>query len=292
MVSRRRASLSSVFGLTLTAATGSAARPEPPARDVAEMLAEADDHYARRAEGARGELALPGPVEAAIAGYRRASSLHPTSTEARFRLLRALFFRATFCGAGGEEKRRLFEEARHIGDDGVTRLEKAAAGRKGVSRVAALRGMPGAGEVYFWAGVAWGEWALLRSRLAAAGAGAPGRIRDVAQTVIDVDPDMEEGGGYRLLGRLHDQSPSVPFLTGWVSHETALVCLRKAYAVAPYNTVNQVFLAEAILRHDPRHREEALTLLARCAAVEPRDEYRVEDAHYAALARGLLAGVR
>lgn len=292
MVSRRRAVVSSAFGLTLSVATGPAALSEPPARDFAEALAGADDQYARRAEGARGDLALPGPVEAAIAGYRRASSLNPTSTEARFRLLRALFFRATFCGAGGEEKRRLFEEARHIGDEGVARLERATAGRKGVSRVVALRGISGAGEVYFWTGVAWGEWALLRSRLAAARAGAPGRIRDLAQTVIDVDPDLEEGGGYRLLGRLHDQSPSIPFLTAWVSRETALVCLRKAYAAAPCNTVNQVFLAEAILRHDPRHREEARTLLARCAAVEPRDEYRVEDARYAALARGLLAGVR
>jgi tetratricopeptide (TPR) repeat protein len=290
MVSRRGARPSTVFGLSLTLAAATAAGRESPS--FAEALAQADEQYARRAEGARGALALPGPVEEAIAGYRQALSLRPDSTEARSGLVRALFFRATFCGSSPEEKKRIFEEARRIGEEGVARLDAAAAGTEGAARAAALRRVPGAGEVVFWAAVAWGEWALGRRRLAAVRAGAPGRIRDLAQLVIDVDPDLEEGGGYRVLGRLHDQSPSIPFVTGWVSRETSLRCLRQAYAAFPDNTVNQYFLAEAILRHDHSHREEARTLLARLAAVEPKEEYRVEDAHYAALARDLLARMR
>lgn len=290
MLSRRSALPSRVFGLALPLAAATAAVREPPS--LAEALARADEQYARRAEGARGALALPGPVEEAIAGYRRALCLRPDSAEARFRLLRALFFRATFCGSGPEERKRLFEEARRIGEEGVARLDAAAAGRTGAARAAALRRVPGAGEVVFWAAVAWGEWALGRGRFAAARAGAPGRIRHLAQLVIDVDPDLEEGGGYRVLGRLHDQSPSIPFVTGWVSREMSLRCLRQAYAAFPDNTVNQYFLAEAILRHDPSHREEARSLLSRLAAVEPKEEYRVEDAHYGALARDLLARMR
>jgi tetratricopeptide (TPR) repeat protein len=290
MVSRRRTLASRAFALALTLAAAGTAGLEAPG--FAEALAGADEQYARRAEGARGALALPGPVEEAIAGYRRALSLRPDSTEARYRLVRALFFRAAFCRSGKQERRRLFEEARRIGEEGVARLDAAVSGREGAARAAALREVPGSGEVLFWAAVAWGEWALGRSRLVAVRAGAPRRIRDLAQLVIEVDPDLEEGGGYRVLGRLHDQSPSIPFVTGWVSRETSLRCLRRAYAAFPDNTVNQYFLAEAILRHQPSSREEARTLLARLAAATPKEEYRVEDAHYAALARDLLARTR
>jgi hypothetical protein len=48
---------------------------------------------------------------------------------------------------------------------------------------------------------------------------------------------------------------------------------------------------EAIQRNEPLRREGARPLLARWAAA-PKEQYRVEDAHYAALARDLLARVR
>jgi hypothetical protein len=93
-------------------------------------------------------------VEEAIAGYRQSLSLSPDSTAARSGLVRALFFRATFCGSSPEEKKRIFEEARPLGEEGVARLDAAAAGAEGAARAAALRRVPGAGEVVFWAAVA------------------------------------------------------------------------------------------------------------------------------------------
>jgi hypothetical protein len=137
--------------------------------------------------------------------------------------------------------------------------------------------------------VAWGEWAVARGKVAAAKQGAAGRIRDLAQAVVDLDPELEQGGGYRVLGRLHDRSPKIPFITGWISHEKSVVYLRQALARGPENSVNQVFLAEAILEHDPAHRPEARSLLERCASATPRAEFLVEDAHYAEVSRGLLA---
>jgi hypothetical protein len=290
MVSRRRAAASIVFCSAL--AFSASPSPAGGAADFDTVLAEADEQYARRADGATGALALPGPVDAATLGYRRALELRQDSCLARSKLLRALFFRARFCGADADERKRRFEEARLIADEGVTRLEQAASGRKGASRIAALREIPDAGEALYWAAVAWGEWALARGRLAAASAGAAGRIRDLAQSVIDLDPQLEEGGGYRILGRLHDQSPKIPFVTGFVSRQEALSLLRRAHEVHPGNKVNQLFLAEAILRHEPGNRAEARALLERCATAEPRAEYLVEDAHYAALARDLLATPR
>ena len=146
--------------------------------------------------------------------------------------------------------------------------------------------------LHFWTAVAWGEWAVARGKFAAARQGAGGRIRDLGQAVVDLDPALEQGGGYRILGRLHDKSPKIPFVTGWVSHDKSIVYLRKALELGPQNTVNQVFLAEAILEHDRSQRDEARALLQRCASATPRPEFLVEDAHYADVSRRLLAQMR
>jgi tetratricopeptide (TPR) repeat protein len=265
-----------------------------PASDGASAaaLAAGDADYKSRAEGATGPGANPARIDAAIAAYRRALSLDPDAPEARFKLLRALFFRARFCGATAEERRKIFEEAKALGDDGIDRLERRIGGLKGAPRVEALRRSAGAAALCFWTAVSWGEWALARGKLAAARQGAGTRIRGLGQTVVDLDPELEQGGGYRILGRLHDQSPRIPLLTGWVSRQAALSNLRKALALGPQNSVNQFFLAEAILNHEPAQRDEARRLLTLCASSRPRDEYRVEDAYYAELSRQRLLALR
>jgi hypothetical protein len=136
-----------------------------------------------------------------------------------------------------------------------------------------LRRVPHAAEVYFWTAACWGQWALGRGKLAAAREGVAGKLRDLAQTVIDLDAGLEEGGGDRVLGRLHHQAPRIPFLTGWVSKEKALVHLRRSYAIAPNNSATRFFLADAILDLEPRSREEALRLLRACRDDPPRPEY-------------------
>ena len=76
-----------------------AVQTDPPAPTLAEALAEGDAQWARRAEGAQGPVAEPGPIDRALPVYRRALALAPDSTEARWRLMRALFFRGAFCGS-------------------------------------------------------------------------------------------------------------------------------------------------------------------------------------------------
>jgi len=255
-------------------------------------LAEGDAWYARRAEGARGGTADPGPVDAAIAAYRRAVVQAPGAIPPRCRLIRALFFRSSFCGAAAGERRTLLEEARRVADAGLEPVEASVNGAEGAERIEALRRLPGVAQLYFWSAVAWGEWAVARGKLAAARQGAGPRIRDLARTVIELDVDLEQGGGHRILGRLHDQSPKIPFLTGWVSRRLALESLRRSLERGPENTVTQLFLAEAILEHDPGRKDEARRLLESCASAVPRPDYLVEDAHYAELARRRLAGMR
>lgn len=259
---------------------------------AAALLASGDAHYDRRAEGAEGARALPGEVDQAIDSYRAAVAAEPASKTARARFIRAVFFRTSFTDAPGDVRRRLLREARDVADEGLRRLDVEIGGAKGGARLDALRRVEHAVDLHFWAAVAWGQWGLAAGKLAAVRQGVAGRVRDLGQVVVELDPSYEQGGGHRILGRLHDQCPRIPFLTGWVSRERGLQHLRQALARNPANTVDQVFLAEAILAHDSGRRPEAIRLLEACARAVPRPELLVEDAFYIERARKVLASAR
>jgi hypothetical protein len=229
-------------------------------------------------------VAPAAPIEAAVAAYRAALAASPESNAATYHLLRALHFRAAFTGADDALRRRLYDEGAEVGQRGVDRLEKVAA-RSGDS---ALRGDADAAEVYYWTAVCWGQWGLLRGKWASARKGVAARVRDLATRVNDLDPQLEEGGGYRLLGRLHDQAPRIPLVTGWISWRKGIEFLRRSQEIGPGNHVTWFFLAEALLAHDAQARDEALKLLEKCASALPHPEYVVEDGYYSRLARNRL----
>jgi tetratricopeptide (TPR) repeat protein len=265
-----------------------AAAPSSPAAVAA--IAEGDAFYEHRADGAHGANPDPAPVEAAMAAYRRAITLDPRSLDARVGLLRAIFFRGGFGDVPAAYQLKIFEEAKRLADDTVQTLEKSLGSPRGALRIQALRAVPAATRVYFWSAVSWGQWAA-DHKIAAAWQGAAVRMRDLAQTVVDLDPSMDQGSAYLLLGRLHAECPKIPMLTHWISRTQALIYLRKALALGPKNTPNMYFLADAILDNEPAHKEEARRLLQQCATAEPRPEYLVEDAHYAEMALARLASI-
>jgi tetratricopeptide (TPR) repeat protein len=246
-------------------------------------LADADALYARRAEA--------GNVDKAIALYRRALSANAADGLVLSKLLRALHFKGAFTTAPAQQRDATFDEGRRLGQAFVDNNERALP-KRASARIDALRRVPHAADVYFWTAACWGQWALTRGKLAAARQGVAGKLRDLAQTVIDLDPSLEEGGGDRVLGRLHHQAPRIPFLTGWVSREKALLHLRRSHAIAAHNSATRFFLADAILELELRNKEEALRLLRACRDEPPRPEYLVEDRFYAEEARRRLAAIK
>jgi tetratricopeptide (TPR) repeat protein len=256
------------------------------AGDGAAALAEADAHFARRAEGMHGAVADPAPVEAAIAAYRRALALDRDALPPRVGLLRALFFRAGFCGQSASANKATYEEAKRFAENSIDRVEATLKGDK-AARFEALRRIPEAAALYFWAGVSWGQWSL-DHKLAAAWQGAAGKIRDYAETAIALDPGYELGSPYVLLGRLHVDSPKLPFVTGFVSRKKGLESLRRALEIAPQNTVAEYFLAVAMLDYEPESKDDAIRMLEACAHALARPDYLAEDAHYAELAQRRL----
>jgi hypothetical protein len=239
-----------------------AAGAAPPANPV---LAAADAAWARRAEDRSGAQASSRRISEAVARYEEASK-DPDAVEPRWKLARALFFEAKFTGLDREAQRALLEKARRAGEEAVAILGRRAAPADA-----------DAAPAYFWTAVAWGEWGQIVSRARAAKAGAASKIRDYSTKVIALDPKFEEGGGYRILGRLHDRAPRIPLVTGWVSRKEALRNLRSAVRVAPRNFVNRHFLAEALAGGTAAEKAEAIRIEQELVAEPPTAERLVED---------------
>jgi tetratricopeptide (TPR) repeat protein len=259
-----------------------------------------DEHWDRRAEGHAGSRAAAGPIDAAIAAYRAAVDGQPSDLEARWKLLRALRFKGAYVAADQAAKRAIFEEAKSSGEEGIELVERllrargiaspARASESDVTKVAGT--IRGAGELYYWNAVSVGEWAQVFGRMAAVRQGAAGTIRRQATIALEIDPAMEGGGPGRLLGRLHNQTPRVPLLTGWASDREAVKFLREALRLSPGDKVTMVFLAEAMVAADRRSRPDAVRLLQRVLETPDHPDFSVEHAAAQADARQLLAAWR
>ncbi len=264
----------------------------PPALNP--LVVQGDAHYARRQEGRAGDRADSREILAAIAAFQTAAEAQDNA-EARWKLARALYFRGEYTGLELERRRAVFEEARRVSEEAIGILgRRAGRGAKLDEQPAkaadAVRNDSDALPTFFWAAVSWGEWSLYVGKIAAARMGAASRIRDAASVVISLDPTFEEGGGNRILGRLHDQAPKIPVLTWWVSRKEALANLRRAVEIAPQNLVNRHFLAEALAHGATAERAEAVQVEDQVVAAAPSPVHLVEEIHIQEEAKRNLAG--
>ena len=146
----------------------------------------------------------------------------------------------------------------------------------------------GAGQVYLWDSVNWGEWALAYGKMAAVREGAADRIRREATIAMLIDPKMENAAPARVLGRLHDETPHIPFITGWASSREAVRFLNASLAVAPANKTTREFLAEAMVGNDGSSKPQAIKLLRETVAAPNDPEALVEEEKSTEDARALL----
>ena len=274
-----------VAGLVLGVAAGALAQ-----------MAEGDQHWAQRAEGHQGGHATAAHIDAAIAAYQKAVAQNPNDLDARWKLLRGIRFKGTYVATKSDDKKAIFDQGKRAGADALTIIDRqlAAKGLQSVTKATekqvadVARNIPGAAEVFFWDSVNWGEWALVYGKLAAVREGAADRIKREATIAMMIDPKMEGGGPARVLGRLHDQTPHVPFLTGWVSKRDAVRLLNESLKVDPTNKITEVFLAEAMVDNDSATAPQAIKMLHDLIGVPNNPEYEVEQADAVDMARALL----
>jgi tetratricopeptide (TPR) repeat protein len=261
---------------------------------AAAQLSDGDQHWNARAEGHQGGRAKPAQIDGALAAYRKVVAQEPNNLDARWKLLRALRFKGAYVASTPDDKKRIYAMGKSEGEAAIVIVNRGLAA-KGVKANApekqvadAARSIPGAGEVFFWDSVNWGEWALAYGKMAAVREGAADRIRREATIAMLVNPKMDGGGPQRVLGRLHDQTPRVPFLTGWASSKEAVRFLKESYAIDPTNKITRVFLAEAMESEDSKSRPEAIRILREVIGTPNDPEYEVENAQAQEDAKALL----
>ena len=276
--------LSTILGLILLVSTAAVAQ-----------VAEGDTHWAARAEGHQGGRAKATQIDAAIGAYQKAIAQNPNDLGARWKLLRAMRFKGAYAVSGDDAKKAVFEAAKTAGASAFAVLDRQLQA-KGVSlskgseaQVAtAARGIEGAGEIIFWDSVNWGEWALVFGKMAAVRAGAADRIRRESTIAMLADPKLEGGGGARVLGRLHDQTPHVPFVTGWASSKDAVKYLNESLKADPTNKITKVFLAEAMVDNNGSTKAQAVQMLKEVVSSPNDPNYEVEQAAAQDDAKALL----
>lgn len=273
---KRFFTIASVFFLSST--------PVLLAADVNSLIREGDTAYARRAEGQEDGRGVPSAVTKALDAYQTAVTLEPENLEARWKLAQALNFRGVYVEQDKKTKQMTLTESRDIGEKSVQLIQKLVSEKLGKDlsqvpseeKIGAYKTVPHAAEIFMTLGLSWGEWGLAHGKLAAAKKGVAGKIRDLAELVIAVDPTVENAGGHRLLGRLHYECPKIPLVTGWVSKQKSLENLKKAYEIAPNHLFNKQFYAE-ILYDSKEDRPKALALLQEVAAAKPDPQHLLED---------------
>ena len=258
---------------------------------VAAQVADGDRHYAARADGAQGARAKAEPIDAAIAAYQRAIAANPNDIDAHWKLLRAYRYKGAYVAANAEQKKQIYGTAKVAGEKALavvnTRLRTNA--KSSEKQVAdAARAVQGAGEVFLWDAVNWGEWAVAYGKMAAARQGAADRIKRGATIAHMVDPRMEMGSPSRVLGRLHDQTPRIPFITGWASSKEALRFLNESLKIDPSNKLTLVFLAEATESADSSKKPQAIQMLRSAISTPLHPDFTVEDAAAVDDAKALL----
>ncbi len=261
---------------------------------AADPVATGDAAWARRAEGRQGARALPGPVDQAIAAYESAVRERPDRLEASWKLLRALHFKGDYTGCDREQQQEVFGRGREVFEAAVDQIGRKVGGRKKLDALSppeaakAVAGIPEARHVFLWGAIHYGLWGDAYGRLAAARQGVGDKVRRNGEIALAIDERFDSAGPHRLLGRLHALAPKVPLVTGWVDRAEAVSHLRRAVALAPEEPQSQLYLAEALLEHQPEKAAEAREILRRLVQIRPRPERVVEDESALADARELL----
>jgi tetratricopeptide (TPR) repeat protein len=262
----------------------------------AAQVADGDREFAARAEGHQSGHAKATHVDAAIAAYQRATVQNPNDLDARWKLLRTMRFKAAYVASSADEKKQIYSTAKKAGEDTLAIVDRmlSAKGMKSVSKATekevadVARTIPGVDEIFLWDSVNWGEWALASGKMAAAREGAADRIRREATISMLIDPKLEGGAAARVLGRLHDQTPRIPFLTGWASNREALRFLNEALKLDPTNKITRVFLAEAMVNANSDTKPQAIQMLKELLTTPNDPNYEVEQAAAQDDARVLL----
>ncbi len=228
-------------------------------------LASGDDAWNSRADGLTDGRAKHGRIEVAIKSYRQALEKESAKIEAQWKLLRALHYLIEFTDAPDGRKQSAVEEAVVVASTGI----RESVNGNGESRDHAA--------LLFWSAIAWGARGQRVGLLTIVREGVANKMHEYAHRAVELEPEIERGGGYRLLSRLHATLPRLPFISGWVDRGKTLAMAERAFSIDSADPGNRLILALALTEHAPERLEEARLLVESVANATPRPTLLAED---------------
>ncbi|MDZ7680751.1 MAG: tetratricopeptide repeat protein [Fodinibius sp.] len=223
--------------------------------------------YEQRAAEADSFRANPANINKAIDAFQTAIEQDINTPEAAAYLLQSYYFKAMYTGQSTDEQKRIY-------DTGFTKGEKF------------MERFPNSVPIKFWYGANIGRWADVHGFVQAATNGIAQKLRRVCKKIIDLDPQYQGGGGYRILAQVHFHSPNIPLVMGWPSDDRALELIEKAMDIAPDHPTNRMLYAEILLEFD--RPEQAKEHLQYILDMELRPTHTVEDKYVKHRSRQML----
>jgi len=215
------------------------------------QMEQADSLYALRGENFNEATLLADSsfINAAIDVYKeiQASATGPEKEEAAWKLMRAYYYKGRYTTNDSELKKKIFNLGKEIGEEALTEF-------------------PNSPGINLFSAIVWGVWAEEYGILAAARKGVAGKIKERCEKVIEIDPNFDDAGGYRVLGRVYFKSPKLWPILRWPSKSKAVKLLKKGLEGAPENLITKQFLAEALYSQDEK--EAAVKLMNEVLATQ------------------------
>ncbi len=208
-----------------------------------DLMEKADEYWDKRGENfdASKLLADSANINQAISLYKEIikQSTGAEKEEATWKLIRAYYFKGKYCTSDKDMKKKIYDLGKNLGES-------------------ALKEFPNSAGINLFTAIVWGVWGEEYGILAAARKGVAGKIKDLCEKAIKIDPNFDEAGAYRVLGRVYFKAPKIWPILRWPSKEKAVEILEKAYKQAPDNLTTKQFLAEALYSQGEKKRAIAL----------------------------------
>ncbi len=225
------------------------------------LLQEADSLYDKRGENFDTVklIADPANIDKAIELYKKVieTASGAEKEEAIWKLMKAYYFKGKYTTDDSEMKKQIYDMGKELGKTGVEEFPESVG-------------------IHLFSAIVWGVWGEEYGILKAARQGVAGKIKEHCEKVIELDPNFDEAGGYRVLGRVYFKAPKIPLILGWPSKKKAVEILEQSYKIAPKNLNTRQFLAEAL--YSQGEKERAIQMMEEILAETESIEGIAEDA--------------
>lgn len=223
--------------------------------------------YEQRAAETDSFRADPANINKAIEAFQQSLDQDLKAEQAAAYLLKSYYFKGMFTGLTEDQQQEIYDKGRTLGEKMMERF-------------------PDSVPIKFWYSANIGRWADVHGFVQAATGGIAKKLRRICEDIIEIDPQYQGGGGYRILAQVHFHAPSIPLVMSWPSKDKALELIEKAMEIAPDYPPNRMLYAQILLEFD--RMDEAGEQLQYILDMDLRATHIVEDRYIKHRSRQLL----